>query len=67
MPYRRTSESTQSAEGWVGANDGATRPVHSRIDPLQYGTAEEDVDPGVQDLVPGGKANIEQQGVAVQL
>lgn len=58
MPYGGTSE---SAYRWVEADDGATRPVPARIDPLQHGTTEEDVDPGIQDLVPRSKANVEQQ------
>ena len=39
----------------------APAAVHQQEEPLEDGLPQEDVDPGVQDLVPGGHADCQQQ------
>lgn len=59
--YRGTSESDPGGgQSWGKADNGATRPVHARIDPLQHGTAEEDIDPGIENLVPSSETNVDE-------
>lgn len=49
--------------GRVQGPYGAPGPVPAGVEALKDGAAKQDVHPGVQDLVPGGEANEEQQVV----
>lgn len=54
-------------DGRIEADDGAAGPVHPGSYALHYGTSEQDVDPGIQDLVPRRKANPEKQAANAEL
>lgn len=50
-----------AADGGVEGHDGAPGPVEAGVDALENGATEQDVHPGVQDLVPGGKTQPQEQ------
>lgn len=57
VPNWRACEPADSAANRrVQGHHGASGPVETGVDSLKNWPAEQDVYPGIQDLVPGGKA-----------